>query len=194
MTSTRTFDTLNVILSFLLSRWLYMDYLYHFSQRILIYDRQEQDFWVPFLSILILTFLVFSLFRLLYLRKMTKINFYCLYLIYGLVLFALLYLKSPGVSGYNFDLRQTLYEATQGGSWVPLLNILMFVPLGSLFVLKGKNLLTFLIFIVIVEVSQALLYLGFCDIGDMLLNTFGFFLGNLIHMTPLGQFIKKKMD
>ncbi len=98
--------------------------------------------------------------------------------VYLLMLLFILFGKSVGVSGLNFD--PTNGNLLSAGF---ILNVLAFVPAGFLlrFALKGtgRTVLVGIVLSVAAEAIQYFCYLGIADILDVAMNTLGFLLGAL---------------
>ncbi|MFC2723953.1 MAG: VanZ family protein [Bifidobacterium dentium] len=116
---------------------------------------------------------------------MGKIHVLLLYFItalYLLLIFAIIMLKSRGISGFNVNPLLIVQELLQAPLTV-LFNMLAFMPIGFMLAWKCQSpkvtILLFLAFITICELIQSILHLGIFDVDDILLNTFGFALGSL---------------
>lgn len=114
-----------------------------------------------------------------------KIHVLLLYFItalYLLLIFAIIMLKSRGISGFNVNPLLIVQELLQAPLTV-LFNMLAFMPIGFMLAWKCQSpkvtILLFLAFITICELIQSILHLGIFDVDDILLNTFGFALGSL---------------
>lgn len=185
VTSTIFLDIINFVVSFLICRWFYMNYVYFYSIGIIGFSSSGVDFWRPLIAILILTIILFTLSRVIYTKKLSLklVNF--LYILYFAVLFFMLFLKSPGVQGFNINLMSFIHDTFTVGSLVPLFNIFMFVPLGLLFKFNYKTIALFVLSITLSEALQYLLKVGIFDIGDILLNTIGFLVGSVLRDTKI---------
>ena len=108
---------------------------------------------------------------------------YCVTAFYSLIVFAIIMLKSRGISGFNFNPLQIAQELLQTPITV-LFNILLFIPIGFVTAWKHHSLKTgtlfFVIFITVCELAQGFFHLGIFDVDDILLNTFGFCFGFLL--------------
>lgn len=182
-------DAVNLLLSFLLCRWLFMRFLFdHFVRITMVYS-----FWPSLLAVLVMTLVIFTVGQFLYRTRVSKILIGSLYAIYGLVSIYLLFFKSIGVAGFNLNLIQYFLVDMMEHPSVILFNLLFFLPLGFLFRPSWKHPLSFIIFISLAEITQYFLTLGFFDLGDILVNTLGFLLGNLLSISPVGHYIKKRI-
>lgn len=191
ITSTAFLDLINFVISFLICRWFYMNYIYFYAIGIIGFSNNGIDFWRPLIAILILTIILFTLFRTIYTKNLSLKIIILLYILYFSVMFFMLFLKSPGIQGYNINIMSYLYEIFTVDSLVPLFNILMFIPLGILFKFDYKNIALFILFIFLCEIIQYVLKVGIFDIGDILLNTVGFLVGSILHDTKLFNYIVK---
>ncbi|MGT2911119.1 VanZ family protein [Streptococcus cameli] len=86
--------------------------------------------------------------------------------------------KNIGLKGWNWDLIAYFRDMLQIDVFVPVLNVLIFIPMGALMRFRPRILCYFIIFIFCIEGLQYLLSLGFFDIGDIVTNTVGFVIGN----------------
>lgn len=107
-----------------------------------------------------------------------KIHVLLLYFItalYLLLIFAIIMLKSRGISGFNVNPLLIVQELLQAPLTV-LFNMLAFMPIGLMLAWKCQSpkvtILLFLAFITICELIQSILHLGIFDVDDILLNTF----------------------
>lgn len=182
-------DAVNLLLSFLLCRWLFMRFLFdHFVRITMVYS-----FWPSLLAVLVMTLVLFTAGQFLYRTRVSKIFIAILYTIYGLIVSYLLFFKSIGVAGFNLNLIQYFLVDMMENPSVVLFNFLFFLPLGFLFRPSWKHLLSFIIFISLAEIAQYFFRLGFFDLGDILINTLGFLLGTLLSISPIGRSIKKRV-
>ncbi|HFI0116310.1 TPA: VanZ family protein [Streptococcus suis] len=69
-----------------------------------------------------------------------------------------------------------------------------FCPLGCFFSFSWKKLSLFAGAILLVEACQFFFSLGFFDLGDILLNTSGFALGNLLGQSAIAQSFKNRIQ
>lgn len=189
ITSTAFLDLINFVISFFICRWFYMNYVYFYAIGIIGFSNNGVDFWRPLIAILILTVILFTLFRTIYTKRLSLKIVILLYILYFSVLFFMLFLKSPGIRGYNINIISYLHDIFTVDSLVPLFNILMFIPLGTLFKFDYKNIAVFILFIFLCEIIQYVLKVGIFDIGDIFLNTIGFLVGSMLHDTKLFKHI-----
>lgn len=133
------------------------------------------------LTILSLITLVFaaSVWQLLHLR-FNKRFLYFLTSSYLLVLLLVIMLKSRGIRGINYnplDIINQLYN----DPFILFSNIALFIPVGMLLFVKvrsfSKTIMIATVAILVVEVTQYLLYLGMADVIDLLSNLSGICLG-----------------
>lgn len=114
-------------------------------------------------------------------------HFVFFYACYGLLLVYLLFFKSMGVRGVNWDLLSTFSQDLFLNPAILVFNLLLFLPLGLLFSFSWKKLSLFVGAILLVEACQFFFSLGFFDLGDILLNTSGFALGNFLGQSAIAQ-------
>lgn len=185
-------DIINLILSVALCRWFFMNYIYFYAISIFGFPESGMDFWRPFSAIMILSFTVFTIARVIYTKKINPIFVKTVYVFYFIILLYALLFKNInfGVREINLNLFSFLYDTVTIDAKVPLLNVLIFVPLGALFQFSYKNLGLFTLCIIIIEATQYFFYLGFFDIGDIITNILGIVIGHLIHDSFLGKKIR----
>ena len=186
MSKERIYDSINLILSFLVCRWIFMTFLFfQFSTIFMTYDV------IPTLAaILLMTAFCFNILRLIYKPKISRPTLYFFYSSYILLLIYLLFFKSIGVQGFNWNLFSTFTQDLFLNPAVLVFNLLLFFPLGLLVPFSWKKLTLFIGAILTIEVCQYAFSLGFFDLGDILLNTIGFVLGNFLGRSVIGQFFK----
>lgn len=100
--------------------------------------------------------------------------------IYIFVAFCSIMLKSRGVRGVNLNPLGIVAEFFESPATI-FFNMLVLVPLGALFRVKGvtakKSFIAALAIVLCCEISQFVFSLGICDVVDMILNVFGFAFG-----------------
>ena len=146
----------------------------------------------PFVVTLISACL-FLLIRPLYAKELKKTALIIIYTIYALALVFGLFRKNVGLSGFNLSIATSLQDLYYDRITV-LLNLIMFIPLGLLFKPSLRNSLVFLLFIFCIEVCQYYFSLGYFDIGDLIANSISFLVGNFIHSSPPGRYIKSHIQ
>ncbi|WP_298579334.1 VanZ family protein [uncultured Olegusella sp.] len=131
--------------------------------------------------------LVFQLIRKHFYKKI--IHFY--YIIYFIILIWSLLFKSPGMSGYNFDLSDIVMQFYAQPE-ILLANQLIFIPLGFFVALKGfkfkRTVLISFIFSLVIESIQIIFKLGLFDVIDIITNTTGALIGFLLAQELLHHF------
>ncbi|CYV44799.1 teicoplanin resistance protein VanZ [Streptococcus suis] len=189
MNKERFYDVINAILSFLFCRWLFMTFLFYQFTTIFM----TVDFWPTLAAILLMTGFCFTLFRLVYQPGISRLTLWFFYACYGLLLVYLLFFKSMGVKGVNWDLL-TFSQDLFLNPTILVFNLLLFLPLGLLFSFSWKKLSLFVGAILLVEACQFFFSLGFFDLGDILLNTSGFALGNFLEKSAIAQSFKNRIQ
>lgn len=184
------YDCINLILSFLLCRWLFMTFLFYQFTAIFM----TVDFWPAFAAVLLMTGFCFTLFRLVYKPHISRLTLWFFYACYGLLLVYLLFFKSMGIQGANWDLLSTFSQDLFLNPAILVFNLLLFLPLGLLFSFSWKKLSLFVGTILLVEACQFFFSLGFFDLGDILLNTSGFALGNFLGQSAMAQAFKNRIQ
>ena len=180
------------IISLGLSYWFYRGHLEQYVHYIAHYGPYFQVF-LNLVIIILLGYFVYAFLKLLLTRKIKKQTLLLLYFIYFLSLFYLLFLKNIGIQGISLNPLSFARELYWGSHFVPIMNLLMFIPLGLLFSSRMSNLLLCLIALFSVESIQYFGHLGIFDLGDIVLNMLGLLVGTAIHQLPQFQTLIKKI-
>jgi len=180
------------IISLGLSYWFYRGHLEQYVHYIAHYGPYFQVF-LNLVIIILLGYFVYAFLKLLLTRKIKKQTLLLLYFIYFLSLFYLLFLKNIGIQGLSLNPLSFAQELYWGSHFVPVMNLLMFIPLGLLFSSRMSNLLLCLIALFSVESIQYFGHLGVFDLGDIVLNMLGLLVGTAIHQLPQFQTLIKKI-
>ena len=185
-------DILLGIISLGLSYWFYRGHLEQYVHYIAHYGPYFQVL-LNLVIIILLGYFVYAFLKLLLTRKLKKQTLLLLYFIYFLALFYLLFLKNIGIQGLSLNPLSFARELYWGSHFVPIMNLLMFIPLGLLFSSRMSNLLLCLIALFSVESIQYFGHLGIFDLGDIVLNMLGLLVGTAIHQLPQFQTLIKKI-
>ena len=180
------------ILSLALSYWFYRGYLEQYVHYIAHYGSYFQVL-LNLVIIVLLSYFVYAFLKLLLTRKLKKQTLLLLYFIYFLALFYLLFLKNIGTQGLSLNPLSFARELYWGSHFVPIMNLLMFIPLGLLFSSRLSNLLLCLLTLFSIESIQYFGHLGVFDLGDITLNMLGILVGTAIHQLPQFQTVIKKI-
>ena len=180
------------IISLGLSYWFYRGHLEQYVHYIAHYGPYFQVF-LNLVIIILLGYFVYAFLKLLLTRKIKKQTLLLLYFIYFLSLFYLLFLKNIGTQGLSLNPLSFARELYWGSHFVPIMNLLMFIPLGLLFSSRLSNLLLCLLTLFSVESIQYFGHLGIFDLGDIVLNMLGLLVGTAIHQLPQFQTLIKKI-
>ena len=180
------------IISLGLSYWFYRGHLEQYVHYIAHYGPYFQVF-LNLVIIILLGYFVYAFLKLLLTRKIKKQTLLLLYFIYFLSLFYLLFLKNIGIQGVSLNPLSFALELHWGSHFVPIMNLLMFIPLGLLFSSRMSNHLLCLIALFSVESIQYFGHLGIFDLGDIVLNMLGLLVGTAIHQLPQFQTLIKKI-
>lgn len=159
-----------------------MTYFYWYGVELFGFWSDNTDFWRTLGIILLVTVFFYTVIEGLVSRCLDKRLVIFYYMLYFLLIVYVLFFKSIGVQGYNFNLVNYIVDGFGVDFKGFLFNLLMFLPLGLLFRPRIKSIGLFLVFITSCEWLQWYLALGFFDAGDILLNVIGFFLGNLVFL------------
>ncbi|MBM7833071.1 VanZ family protein [Clostridium sardiniense] len=116
-------------------------------------------------------------------------------IIYILFLLGVTFFKNNLYSmQFVFNPFSTFFELLKGDMTFALINIfgnlLMYVPVGIYIKYKTSRktkvlIILFLIYILIVELTQGITKTGTCDMNDVLMNTIGFIIGMKLYDTTL---------
>ena len=180
------------IISLGLSYWFYRGHLEQYVHYLAHYGPYFQVF-LNLVIIILLGYFVYAFLKLLLTRKIKKQTLLLLHFIYFLSLFYLLFLKNIGIQGVSLNPLSFALELHWGSHFVPIMNLLMFIPLGLLFSSRMSNLLLCLIALFSVESIQYFGHLGIFDLGDIVLNMLGLLVGTAIHQLPQFQTLIKKI-
>ena len=180
------------IISLGLSYWFYRGHLEQYVHYIAHYGPYFQVF-LNLVIIILLGYFVYAFLKLLLTRQLKKQTLLLLYFIYFLALFYLLFLKNIGTQGLSLNPLSFARELYWGSHFVPIMNLLMFIPLGLLFSSRLSNLLLCLLTLFSVESIQYFGHLGVFDLGDITLNMLGILVGTAIHQLPQFQTVIKKI-
>ena len=180
------------VLSLALSYWFYRGHLEQYVHYIAHYGSYFQVL-LNLVIIVLLSYFVYAFLKLLLTRKLKKQTLLLLYFIYFLALFYLLFLKNVGTQGLSLNPLSFARELYWGSHFVPIMNLLMFIPLGLLFSSRLSNLLLCLLTLFTVESIQYFGHLGVFDLGDIALNMLGILVGTAIHQHPQFQTVIKKI-
>lgn len=98
-----------------------------------------------------------------------------LFLYVSIVLYLTIFSRSPGTE----RITRGLFWEVKMGYWKDIvLNILLFFPIG--FLGRKKGVLFGFLLSLVIEITQYVCLLGFCEVDDVLNNTIGCFIGYLI--------------
>lgn len=179
-------------LSLALSYWFYMGYLARYVHYISNYGFNFETL-LNLSIIILLSHFVYAFFRLLLTGHLRRQTLRLLYIIYFVALFFLLFLKNIGMQGLTLNPFSFLQELSWGSHFVPIMNLLMFIPMGLLFRPRVSNLLLSLIAILGVESIQYFAHLGVFDLGDIVLNMLGILIGSSLTQLEALQNLKNKI-
>lgn len=138
------------------------------------------------ISAYFLTVLLYALVE----RKIARGNVIAFYLLYFGFCFYLLFFGRGGNYGINLN-PLNAFEIPQN-PLIFLLNFVLFTPIGFLLKFRLRNILLVLLGILLVEVLQFVLKVGYADITDVISNLISFVLGT--QLIKLAQRLKIKMS
>jgi hypothetical protein len=150
----------------------------------LMYFNQDYLIWVYLgfnIVQAILTFIIlFSILN----RKINKISIFAIGVLYLITLVFVLFVRQKGVQGYEFNLVTDYYQWTANSTniLIALMNAILFLPLAYIFK-RAKysiGIISGIIIITLCEIAQYIFSLGIFDIGDIVLNSFGFIVGIIL--------------
>lgn len=186
-------DCINVIVSFLFCRWFFMKYLYGHYLSIITYQITTTDFLGPLIVVLILTYILYISLSFIYKDRINKKGIIILYLLYFVCLVYLLLFKNFGIRGITFNPFDMIKNIISGNTFVPLMNVLMFIPLGILSKGNKKVLPFYFIGILFIEILQYTFSLGIFDIADIISNYVGTIIGYSISESKFFNLIINKI-
>ncbi|MGT2800467.1 VanZ family protein [Streptococcus marmotae] len=185
-------DSMNALLSFFVCRYVFMHYLYFQYYLRMVVRMPEIDFVGPLLVILVMSYSVFVFMSFFYRKHVDRKMILVLYAIYFACLAFLLVFKSMGIKGLVLNPMETLQDIQAGNIFVPLMNLVMFIPLGTL-VTRKKQFLVAVAGVIGVEIAQYVFSFGICDTGDIVLNSVGILIGIAIRQIGLLKFFLEKI-
>lgn len=185
-------NILFINLSFILSKWFYDSFLATYAHYISSYGMTFALALNAIITIL-LTYFTFILFHLVYTRQITSKTLMASYFLYGLLLLYVLFFKNIGVQGYSLNPLSFIGEIKSGSHFVPVMNLLMFIPLGCLFVPSKENLFLSFLVLLLVESCQYVFHLGVFDLGDITLNLASILIGSLLHHFFFEKWLRKHL-
>lgn len=180
------------VLSLGLSYWFYMGYLAQYVHYISNYGFNFETL-LNLSIVVLLSHFIYAFFKLLLTGHLKRQTVRLLYIIYFVALFFLLFLKNIGMQGLTLNPFSFVQELYWGSHFVPIMNLLMFIPLGLLFKPRISNLLLSLIALFGVESIQYFAHLGVFDLGDIVLNMLGILIGTSLTQLEFVQTFKEKI-
>lgn len=195
MTASSKKSLLNILfidLSFILSKWFYDSFLVTYSHYISAYGVTFATA-LNTIMIILLTYFTFILFHMAYTRQITNKTLILSYFLYALMLLYVLFFKNIGVQGYSLNPLSFITDMRSGSRFVPLMNLLMFIPLGCLFEPSKGNLTLSLLGLLLVESCQYVFHLGIFDLGDITLNIASILIGSLLSQSFLKKWLSKHL-
>lgn len=165
------------LVSFAFSSWFYEHYLMTYTHYISSYG---VSFTLALNTIitLILTYFTFILIHLVYTKKITSLTVAVSYFIYFMILIYVILLKNIGIQGYSFNPLSFISDFTSGSRFVPIMNLVMFIPLGFLFRPSKENFILAFFGLLTIETAQYVFHLGIFDLGDITLNLLSIGIGS----------------
>ncbi|WP_162012794.1 VanZ family protein [Streptococcus sp. S784/96/1] len=183
-------DTLLFLSLWFIGYKVFTRYFYWYAVRLFAQGRLPiPDFLTTPFVVTLITTCLFFLIRPIYAKELKKTSLIIIYTIYTFALIFGLFGKNIGLSGFNLSISVSLQDLYYDRITV-FLNLIMFIPLGLLFKPNLKHSFFFLIFILGVEWTQYHFSLGYFDIGDIITNSLGFLVGNLIGSSFVSRYIK----
>lgn len=179
-------DLLNFLICFVFAKWVFMSYLFSYSITIFnLQAGQGLSTVVSLALILVISGFLFVLLRLLYAKTIKVDHLMALYGSYFLVLFYVLFFKNIGLQGHELN-PLTYFDGVAYGYWFePVMNLLLFIPLGFLLRLNWKSFILSLLVLLTIEGMQYGFHLGIFDVGDLLANAFSLLVGQGLRLLLL---------
>ena len=92
---------------------------------------------------------------------------------------------------YTFNPLSFISDFTSGSRFVPIMNLVMFIPLGFLFRPSKENFILAFFGLLTIETAQYVFHLGIFDLGDVTLNLLSISIGTLLHQTALRKWLSQ---
>lgn len=170
-----------LIIGLIMNQLFFVDYLLTY-----IYVPQGYSLIYFCMSWLGLALIIYSLLHFMIFGYLPMVLFIVLMICYWILMIGLLFFKTKNTQGINLNLmafiKYSLYDRTT--LFINSLNIILFIPLGKYmrqFKFNCFRLIMVSTFIImIIEVIQFIYAVGIFDIGDVLLNMIGIFIGYLL--------------
>lgn len=108
-----------------------------------------------------------------------------------MILIYVILLKNIGIQGYSFNPLSFISDFTSGSRFVPIMNLVMFIPLGFLFRPSKENFILAFFGLLTIETAQYVFHLGIFDLGDVTLNLLSISIGTLLHQTALRKWLSQ---
>ena len=166
---------LSIIVSFVIYRFITIRLidLMPFNQDYLIY---------VYLGVnIVQAILVFIILNSIYNRKINKVSIIAIGILYFIVLIFVLFIRKRGVQGYELNLMisASSWASNSHNMFIAFMNSLLFLPFAYIFrnIKISKGIISGIVIIILCEIAQYIFSLGIFDVGDIVLNSFGFILG-----------------
>ncbi|EHJ52006.1 VanZ family protein [Streptococcus macacae] len=192
MITHQKYDTKNLLIvffSFILSKWFYDHFLISYSHYISNYGLSFA-LGLNIIITFILTYFTYVFLKFCQTRQIQNTTIISCYMVYGLTLIYLLFLKNIGSQGLILNPLSFIRDISHGSRFVPFMNLVMFIPLGFLFSLTKLNLSLTLLGLVLIESCQYVFHLGVLDLGDITLNLLSIIIGSCFRYTYLKTWIQ----
>ncbi len=178
-----------IFLSFGLSFWVFETFVLGYMRHINHYG-MTFTMGLHTVIILILTYSFYCFFTFCRTRRISNKSLISLYIIYFIGLVYVLFLKNIGVQRMSLDFLSFVNDFQYSGRFVPVMNLLMFIPLGAILPKRWSTLGMAFLGIVMVETCQYVFHLGVFDLGDVTLNVLSIAIGMGLAMTSLCRKLK----
>ena len=173
---------LNIVVAVIISFFIYR----FMTLRLIDLMPFNQDYLIDvYLGVnIIQSILIFIILNSIYNRKINRISIIAIGILYFIVLIFVLFIRTRGVQGYELNLISSMNSWTDNphNIFVALMNGLLFLPFAYIFkgVKVSESILIGVIVITLCEIIQYAFSLGIFDVGDIVLNSFGFILGTFL--------------
>lgn len=132
--------------------------------------------WIDTLILILITsYFLYVLFMMFSTKKIAKYNIIIFFSLYTLFTVYTLFMPRRGSTGINLNPLNLFF--TPQDPLIIILNFLLFVPIGFILRLNWRNLLGVALGITIIELTQYITGVGYCDIVDGLSNLISYILG-----------------
>lgn len=155
---------------------------------------------LPLLYVFIKLAVIFSLaylmrvgWSILKYRCLRRRHQYILIILYIVYMTYILFFKTVGIRGVELNPLSFMYEIYYGSISYPLMNIILFVPVGFFIKDFKQAFIPIILGLLTIEIVQYIGHLGIFDIGDSVANFIGVSSGYALTKLKIFQKLKHKL-